>query len=130
MGYGDTATLNSLFSGKLAIGSFGLPAPFFFLVVVAVLAAIFLNRTIWGRYLLALGNNEEGARYSGIGTDRLKITAYVICSFWLDYPGFCLLTSWTLCNQPRPVSFTNSTPSPPPCWAGAVCAEGREPSSA
>ena len=31
-------------------------------------------------YLLALGNNEDGARYSGIQTDRLKITAYVICS--------------------------------------------------
>ena len=87
MGYGDTATLNSLFSGKLAIGSFGLPAPFFFLVVVAVLAAIFLNRTIWGRYLLALGNNEKGARYSGIGTDRLKITAYVICSFLAGLSG-------------------------------------------
>jgi ribose transport system permease protein len=87
MGYGDTATLNSLFSGKLAIGSFDLPAPFFFLVVVAVLAAIFLNRTIWGRYLLALGNNEEGARYSGIGTDRLKITAYVICSFLAGLSG-------------------------------------------
>ena len=87
MGYGDTATLNSLFSGKLVIGSFGLPAPFFFLVVVAVLAAIFLNRTIWGRYLLALGNNEDGARYSGIQTDRLKITAYVICSFLAGLSG-------------------------------------------
>ena len=28
-----------------------------------------------------MGNNEDGARYSGIQTDRLKITAYVICSF-------------------------------------------------
>ena len=52
-----------------------------------MLAAIFLNRTIWGRYLLALGNNEEGARYSGIGTDRLKITAYVICSFLAGLSG-------------------------------------------
>ncbi|MDP6794425.1 MAG: ABC transporter permease [Verrucomicrobiota bacterium] len=66
---------------------FGLASPFFFLLVVAVVAAFFLNRTIWGRYLLALGNNEEGARYSGIQTDRLKITAYVICSFLAGLSG-------------------------------------------
>ena len=51
------------------------------------MAAFFLNRTIWGRYLLALGNNEDGARYSGIQTDRLKITAYVICSFLAGVSG-------------------------------------------
>ena len=50
------------------------------------MAAFFLNRTIW-RYLLALGNNEDGARYSGIQTDRLKITAYVICSFLAGVSG-------------------------------------------
>ena len=43
-------------------------------------AATFLNRTIWGRYLLALGRNEEAARYSGIAIERMKILAYVICS--------------------------------------------------
>ena len=62
MQYPGTDKLDSLFSGKVLMGSFGLPAPLFFLIVVAILAAIFLNRTIWGRYLLALGNNEEGAR--------------------------------------------------------------------
>ena len=54
---------------------------------MAILAAIFLNRTIWGRYLFALGNNEDGARYSGIETDRLKIVAYVICSFLAGLSG-------------------------------------------
>jgi len=61
-------------------GTFALPAPVFFLAGVAVVAAIFLNRTIWGRYLLALGRNETAARYSGIDTDRMKVIAYVICS--------------------------------------------------
>ena len=73
--------------GILDGSSFALGSPFFFLVVIAVLAAFFLNRTIWGRYLLALGNNEDGARYSGIQTDRLKITAYVICSFLAGVSG-------------------------------------------
>jgi ribose transport system permease protein len=61
--------------------------PLIYLTVIAILAAIFLNRTIWGRYLLALGNNEEGARYSGIQTDNLKIAAYVICSVLAGITG-------------------------------------------
>ena len=31
-----------------------------------VAAAVFLNRTVWGRYLLALGRNEQAARYSTV----------------------------------------------------------------
>src|SRR5439155_20532748 len=46
----------------------------------AILAAILLNQTIYGRYLLALGRNEQAARYSGINTDRMTMMAYLICS--------------------------------------------------
>ena len=53
----------------------------------SVLSAILLNRTIWGRYLLALGRNETAARYSGINTDRMKILAYVICSLLAGLGG-------------------------------------------
>jgi ribose transport system permease protein len=82
-------TLSPLGSGKLqlfqwagedGIQTFGIPYPFFVFVFVAVLAAIFLNRTVWGRYLLALGSNEEAARYSGIRTERVTMLAYVICT--------------------------------------------------
>ena len=45
------------------------------------------RRTIWGRYLYALGNNEEGARYSGIDTDRMKIVAYMVCSLLAGIAG-------------------------------------------
>ena len=61
-------------------GDVAVPLPFMILVGVAVLAWIFLERTIWGRYLLALGRSEEAARYSGIKTDRMVITSYVVCS--------------------------------------------------
>ena len=36
---------------------------------------------------MPLGNNEEGARYSGIDTDRMKIVAYVLCSFFAGIAG-------------------------------------------
>jgi len=58
---------------------FGIPVPWIILLIVAALAIVFLNLTIYGRYLLALGRNEEAARYSGIKTDRMIVLAYVIC---------------------------------------------------
>ena len=45
--------------------TFALPAPFFVLLAVALLGAVFLNRTVWGRYLLALGRNA-GYDLSGV----------------------------------------------------------------
>ena len=72
--------LRQLAIGKVALGGFALPIPFFLLVLAGALAALFLNRTIWGRYLLALGRNETAARYSGIQIERMKVLAYVLCS--------------------------------------------------
>jgi ribose transport system permease protein len=60
--------------------SFGIPYPFFFLATIGTIAVIFLNRTIWGRYMLALGRNEEAARFSGINTGRVTLMAYVACT--------------------------------------------------
>lgn len=82
-------TLSPLGSGKLNLfewstddgtQTFGIPYPFFVFLVVSVVAAVFLNLTVWGRYMLALGSNEEAARYSGIRTQRVTILAYVICT--------------------------------------------------
>ena len=83
---------------------FGLPMPCVILVVVAVLAAVFLNRTIYGRYLLALGRNEQAAKYSGINTDRMIIVAYVICAFLSGIGGMLFVLD---VNSAQPSDFGN-----------------------
>jgi ribose transport system permease protein len=84
LGFGSGyADLKYLSSGKL----FGVPMPFVIMAVLALAAAVLLNRTVWGRYLLALGRNEQAARYSGIDTDRMTILAYVICSLLAGLGG-------------------------------------------
>ena len=50
------------------------------LVVVACVAGVVLHRSIFGRYLFAIGKNEEAARYSGINSGRVVVSAYVVCS--------------------------------------------------
>ena len=66
---------------------FDVPMPFVFLTVIGIAAAIFLNKTIFGRYMLALGRNQDAARYSGVNTDRMVILAYMICSFCAGIAG-------------------------------------------
>lgn len=107
-GFGDGFKgLRLLATGKVGIPfveGFEIPAPWLVLVVVAVLAAIFLNRTIYGRYLLTVGRNEEAARYSGIDTGRIKVLAYVICSALAGLGGVLFVLD---VNSAQPVDFGN-----------------------
>ena len=61
--------------------SFGVPHSFFALLVIGTIMWIVLHRSVFGRYLYAVGKNEEAARYSGVNTDAVIISAYAICSF-------------------------------------------------
>ena len=63
------------------------PMPLVILIVVGLVAAFFLNKTAYGRYLLAMGRNEEAARFSGISTDNVKMVAYIICSTLAAFGG-------------------------------------------
>jgi len=99
--------LRTLTTGKVVlpfIKVFSIPAPWIILLIVAILGAVFLNRTIWGRYLLALGRNEEAARYSGINTDRMVILAYVISSTLAGLGGMLFVLD---SNSEQPVSCGN-----------------------
>lgn len=70
---------------------FGLPMSLVILLVVAALVAVFLHRSIYGRYLSAIGSNEKAVRYSGIPTDRYKVFAYVLCSALAAFYGILFL---------------------------------------
>jgi ribose transport system permease protein len=56
-----------------------IPFPVIYMVVLAVIFAIFLGRTVLGRRIYALGGNEEAAKVSGINISRIKIFVYVAC---------------------------------------------------
>ena len=68
-------TLEWLAAGR----SFGVPHSLVAFIVVALVLAVVLHRSVFGRYLFAVGKNEEAARYSGIRTRRIIVSAYVIC---------------------------------------------------
>ncbi len=82
-GFGlDYKNLRTLATGHVPLfdWQFRLPATMLILIVVAGVAAVILNYTVFGRYLLAIGSNPEAARYSGINVNRVTLAAYVLCS--------------------------------------------------
>ncbi|MES2796252.1 MAG: ABC transporter permease [Bacteroidota bacterium] len=79
---------------------FGIPLPIIILVVVFIICSILLKKTILGRYIYAVGGNEQAARASGININKVKIAAYTICGFLAGLAGL-LLTSRVTTGQPN-----------------------------
>ncbi|MEQ8786386.1 MAG: ABC transporter permease [Pirellulaceae bacterium] len=69
----------------------GVPVVAIMLTVTAILAILFLNYSIYGRYLMALGRNEQAARYSGINTNRMTVVAYMLCSLLAGVTGILFI---------------------------------------
>ena len=60
----------------------GFPIGIVWVLVLTIICMIVMYKTKIGRYILAIGSNEEAARLSGINTDKYKIIAYVIGGFF------------------------------------------------
>lgn len=58
----------------------GVPTYLVIFAGLALVAAVFLHMSVYGRYFYAIGSNERAARFSGINTTRYRILAYVACS--------------------------------------------------
>lgn len=56
------------------------PIPFWILIAIALIVGFFMNFTIYGRYLYAIGRNAEAVRYSGINVNRIRTAAYITCA--------------------------------------------------
>lgn len=56
----------------------GVPVPIVIIAVTAAIGAFLLYRTRYGRHVIAVGSNEDVARYSGIPVNRVRTVTYVI----------------------------------------------------
>lgn len=57
------------------------------MVVLALLASLVLARFSWGRFVYAVGGNEEAARFAGIPVPRVKIGVYVAAGLFAALAG-------------------------------------------
>jgi len=81
-----------------------IPMPFVLMAAIATVMWVVLHRSVYGRYLFAVGRNEEAARYSGINSRRVIASAYVISGF-LAAVAAILLAFYT--NSVSPSSHGN-----------------------
>jgi ribose transport system permease protein len=85
-GFGNSEGFEVL--ARLARGRLlGLPMPFVLLVVTGVVMWFVLHRSIYGRYLFAVGRNEEATRFSGINTRRVIAGSYVVSGLLTGISG-------------------------------------------
>ena len=69
-----------------------IPIPVVWMVVVIIIASIVLMRTAYGRYVFALGGNQEAARLAGVNVTRVKTLVYVISGMCAAVVGFLYMS--------------------------------------
>lgn len=74
----DTGTTLDFITGT----SFAsVPLPFVLAIFIVALGQLVLSKSVFGRYLVAIGTNEEAVRLSGIDTRPIKVIVFALCGF-------------------------------------------------
>ncbi|NSC70560.1 ABC transporter permease [Blautia obeum] len=79
---------------KLGQGMIGgvVPISLLFLVAIIVIGIFILNKTVYGRYFYAIGNNVEAAKLSGVNVKKIQLMAYGLCGFFTSIGAILLLS--------------------------------------
>jgi putative xylitol transport system permease protein len=85
--------LHALGGGRIPVPGLprGFPVPALVMIVLAVLAAFVLTRTRFGRYVYAVGGNEEAARLAGVPVRAVKLAVYGIAGACAGLAGLLLV---------------------------------------
>jgi inositol transport system permease protein len=68
----------------------GVPIPIIFLLLTFLFCAILLNKTVFGRYVKAIGGNETASFVAGIPVDRIKCWVYTLSGIFAAIGGILL----------------------------------------
>ena len=85
----DADLFNRVADGTIA----GLPMPLVYLVVLALGMAVLLHHTATGRYVFAIGGNEQAAQLTGVPVSRIKVGVYVASALLAGFAGI-LMAGW------------------------------------
>lgn len=83
----------------------GLPAIFLVALALVALGWFVLNRTVFGRLVYAIGNNEEAVRLAGHSVRAVKIAAFVICGAAVGVGAVIYMTRLTIASPISGIGF-------------------------
>jgi ribose/xylose/arabinose/galactoside ABC-type transport system permease subunit len=69
-----------------------IPVPIVIMIIIALIASFILTRTYFGRYIFAMGGNEEAARLAGVNIRGMKVILFAICGFISGITSVLLLS--------------------------------------
>lgn len=76
--YTNCQTIRGLDERWINFWNSGIPWPAIFMIILAVIASLVIKFTRYGRYVFAVGGNENASRLSGINTKKIKCMNYVV----------------------------------------------------
>ncbi len=79
--FNDTPNFSLISNDSLTgyvLPNFAIPNGVLILFLAAIVGSIVLKKTLLGRYIYALGSNEEAARLSGVNVDFWKVVTYAL----------------------------------------------------
>ncbi|HXV43284.1 MAG TPA: ABC transporter permease, partial [Anaerolineae bacterium] len=85
-GYPESFT----YLGQGKLGNTPVPFSLLLFLVMALIFGLILHKTTFGRYLYAIGNNEQACRYSGVAVDRIKVIIFTMSGFMAALAGLVL----------------------------------------
>ena len=68
----------------------GMPVLAISVIGLAIVMSVVLNRTVYGRSVIAIGQNRRAARLSGIDVERTRFATYAMCALFASLCGFLL----------------------------------------
>lgn len=72
---------------------FGIANPVIFMIVLALVTGFVLRWTRFGRYVFAIGGNEQAARLTGVPVNGIKVTVYMVSALAAGVAGI-IQTGW------------------------------------
>lgn len=85
------ASLLHFFATKISIGGAVFPFGVIFMVLLIFGLGYVLKYTAWGRHVYAVGDDKEAAELSGVKTDRVLISVYMLSGLICAFAGWALI---------------------------------------
>ncbi len=105
----------------------GVPVQGWIAIALTLAVALLVRRTIYGRYLLAIGGNERAAALAGVPVRRVKIWTYVACSTLAGLAGLVVVAQNSASDAARIGNLMELDAIAAAVVGGAALAGGRAP---
>jgi ribose transport system permease protein len=80
--------LTAVAKAPLGLGTALYPVPLLTMLLVTVGGSIYLERTVMGRHVFAVGGNPEASRYSGLSLGRVRVGVYTLSGLTAGLAAF------------------------------------------